>query len=116
MVTRQISISEQHKNLISIPAGRESEPRVFPVSYKPHTRAGESTDLSSDGPAQETMADSQAAPPSESTDHKPEAEPAAGEDATPQSNTEEGRKIIRQELRYVSGVDDFTVCQELKQN
>lgn len=64
------------------------------MSSKPHTRAGKRTDLSSDGPVPETMADPQAAPPSESTDHKPEPEPAAGEDATPQSNAEEGTEII----------------------
>lgn len=68
---------------------------VFSVSSKPHTSAGERTDLSSDGPAQETMADPQAAPPTESPDHKPEPEPAAGEDKMPQSNAEEGRKMIK---------------------
>lgn len=81
--------------------------------------AGQRTDLSSDGPAQETMAEPQAAPPSESTDHKHEHEPAAGVDVTPQSSTEEGRKIIMgqisQELWRVSGLD-FTVCQGLVEN
>lgn len=67
---------------------------MFSVSSKPHTSAGERTDLSSDGPAQETMAEPQGDPPSESTDHKLEPEQVAGEDATPQSNVEEGREII----------------------
>lgn len=61
-------------------------------------------DLSTDAPAQETMADLQAAPPSEPTDPKPEAETAAGDTGAEQSSAEEGRK---KQSVWQTGIRDY---------
>lgn len=87
-------LSSEGENLISIPTGCVTEPVCFLCLLKPHTSAGERTDLSSYAPTLETMAERQGDPPSESADHKPEPKQVAGENGTSQSNAEKGGEII----------------------